>query len=177
MTSRDFRWQAHTMARLDIPTGMPFDDFRAAFESAAPPPDMTAVLQIVADRGNWDDVRAQAASNAPNGLMIYATIDAGPVLALAGQRTQAVEYLLGNHVVAETMFRHDSRTPLYAPLRVLVHSDSDGNAVFSMDQPSTVFGGLGVPEITAVGRELDHKVATLLAAIGVDAWAAFGIER
>jgi hypothetical protein len=38
MTSRDFRWQAHTMARLDIPTGMPFDDFRAAFESAAPPP-------------------------------------------------------------------------------------------------------------------------------------------
>jgi hypothetical protein len=34
-----------------------------------------------------------------------------------------------------------------------------------------------VPEISAVGDELDRKVATPLAAIGVDAWPAFGIEH
>ena len=69
-----------------------------------------------------------------------------------------------------------TRALLRAPLRVLVHGDAEGNAVFSMDQPSTAFGSLGVPEITAAGEELDLKVATLLDAIGVDAWAAFGIQ-
>jgi uncharacterized protein (DUF302 family) len=85
-----------------------------------------------------------------------------------------VEYLLGNHVIAETMFRHDSRALLYAPLRVLLYSDADGNAVFSMDQPSAVFAGFGIPEITKVGEDLDRKVAKLLRVIGVDADQAFG---
>jgi hypothetical protein len=43
--------------------------------------------------------------NAPNALMVYATIDAAPLLSLAGHTTKAVEYLLGNHTIAETMFR------------------------------------------------------------------------
>jgi hypothetical protein len=73
------------------------------------------------------------------------------------------------------MYRHDARALLYAPLRVLIHSDAEDNAVFSIDQPSTVFVSLGVPDITVVGEELDQKVAALLQAIGVDAQAAFGI--
>lgn len=48
-------------------------------------------------------------------LMVYVTIDALPLLSLAGHTTKAVEYLLGNHTIAETMFRHDPRAPLYAP--------------------------------------------------------------
>ena len=176
MTSTAFWAHAHSMTRLDISTGMPFDEFRAAFERAAPAPDTRAVLQIVADKGTWNDVQTQAAANAPYGLMIYWTIDAAP-FTLAGHHTKAVEYLLGNHVIAERMFRHDPRALLYAPMRVLIHSDTNGNAIISMDQPSSVFGGLGVPEITAVGEELDRKVATLLQAIGVDARAAFGIQR
>jgi hypothetical protein len=174
MINPDFAAQAHSMTRLDIPTGIPFDEFRAAFESAVPRPDGPAILQIVAHNGDWDDVRAQAAANAPYGLMIYATIDA---TSLAGHRAKAVGYLLGNHVVAERMFRHDAKAMLYAPLRVLIHSDAEDNAVFSIDQPSSAFGSLGIPDISVVGEELDHKVAALLQAIGVDAHAAFAIQN
>jgi hypothetical protein len=163
----------HTMSRLDISTGMPFDDFRAAFERAAPAADLAATAQIVADGGNWQDVRAAAAANAPNDLMIYWTIDAAALFTVAGHRTRAVEYLLGNHVIAETMFRHNPKALLYAPLRVLIHEDADGNAVFSMDQPSKAFGSLGVDEVTEVGKSLDRKVAGLLRVVGVDAEAAF----
>ena len=106
MTEVDFRSEAHSMTRLDISTGMPFDDFRTAFESAAPAPDGLAVRQIIADKGRWDEVRAQAEANAPYALMIYATIDATPLYELAGHRIKTVEYLLGNLVVAETMYRH-----------------------------------------------------------------------
>ena len=76
--------------------------------------------------------------------MTFATIDAAPLMA-AGHHTKAVEYLLGNHVVAEQMFRHDPLALLYAPLRILIPSDTNNEAIFSLDQPSTVFerpGGL-----------------------------------
>jgi uncharacterized protein (DUF302 family) len=73
------------------------------------------------------------------------------------------------------MFRHDPMALLYAPLRVLVYSDPDGNAVFSMDQPSSAFGSLGIAEVTEVGLSLDRKVANLLRVIGVDPGEAFGV--
>ena len=66
------------------------------------------------------------------------------------------------------------RALLYAPLRVLVYADADGNAVFSMDQPSAAFGSLGIAEVTEVGLSLDRKVANLLRVVGVDAAEAFG---
>lgn len=170
----DFTAHVHSMTRVDIRTGMAFDEFRAAFEKAAPPFDYDVTYRIVAGGGSWDDVCAAAGANAPNGLMVYGTIDATSLLAVAGHRTKAVEYLLGNHVIAESMFRHNALTLLYAPLRVLVHADADDNAVFSMDRPSTAFGSLGVDTITAVGEDLDRKVAALLRIVGVDAGTAFG---
>jgi hypothetical protein len=170
----DSHAHVHSMTRIDVHTGIPFAEFRAAFERAAPPFDPESVRRIITARGSWDDVLAAAAANAPNDLMVYAVIDADELLGLAGHRTHAVEYLLGNHTIAETMFRHDARALLYAPLRVLVYSDSDGNAVFSIDQPSSAFGSLGIPEVTEVGLGLDRKVANLLRVIGVDAREAFG---
>jgi hypothetical protein len=169
----DSRTHIHSMTRIDVPTGVPFAEFRAAFEKAAPPYDPESVRRIVAADGTWDDVLAAAAVNAPHDLMVYAVIDGDEMLSLAGHPTHAVEYLLGNHTIAETMFRHDPRALLYAPLRVLVYSDPDGNAVFSMDQPSTAFGSLGITEVTEVGLGLDRKVANLLRVIGVDPGEAF----
>lgn len=171
--SADFRVAPHTMKRIDISTGVEFDEFRAAFEKAAPPFDPAPVLDISARDGSWDEVLAAASINAPHGLMVYATIDALPLLSVAGHTTKAVEYLLGNHTIAETMFRHDPRALLYAPLRVLVYADADGNAVFSIDQPSAAFGSLGNADVTKVGEDLDRKVANLLRVIGVDADQAF----
>jgi uncharacterized protein (DUF302 family) len=164
----------HTMTRVDVFTGVEFDDFITAFESAAPPFDSGPMERIVETGGSWDDVRAKVAENAPNELMVYAKIDGTLLLGVAGHAVKSVEYLLGNHVIAETMFRHDPRALLYAPLRVLVYSDPDGNAVFSMDRPSTAFGSLGIADVTEVGVGLDRKVANLLKVIGVDAADAFG---
>jgi uncharacterized protein (DUF302 family) len=163
----------HSMTRVDVSTGVGFEEFIAAFEAAAPAFDRVAMQRIIETGGSWDDVRAAVAVNAPNELMVYMRIDAAPLLGVAGHRTKAIEYLLGNHVIAETMFRHDPRALLYAPLRVLAYSDAGGNAVFSMDRPSSAFGSLGIAEVTEVGRGLDRKVANLLRVIGIDAAGAF----
>jgi len=163
----------HAMTRVDISTGIPYDDFLSAFEAAAPSFDPAPFQQIADSGGNWADVEAAVAAMAPLQLMIYARIDTAPIFAIAGHRTKAVEYLLGNHVIAETMFRHDPRAMLYAPLRLMVFSDADGNAVWSMDRPGDAFASLGQDAVTEVGLGLDAKVVTLLQAIGVDAAAGF----
>ena len=168
-----FHREQHEMTRIDIATGLPFDQFVAALEKAAPPVDRAAFAKIAESGGDWDDVLAAAAKNAPNELMVYAKIDATELFRLAGHRTRAVEYLIGNHVIAETMFRHDAKALLYAPLRMLVYTDGDGNAIFTMDQPGPAFGSLGIDEVSKVGEGLDRKVVNLLRVVGVDAEQAF----
>lgn len=159
------RGTPHAMMRLDIPTAMGFDDFRREFEAAAPVFDAEGVNQLIARGGEWEDVRAAAERNAPNGLIVYASLDIGQLMTAAGHSTKCVEYLLGNHVDAERMFRHDPATALYAPLRAIVRSDAGDQAIFTLDRPSSVFAGFGKTEITGVGVELDHKVARLLQVI------------
>jgi uncharacterized protein (DUF302 family) len=173
MSNPDLGIVEHQMTRIDIPTGIAFDEFRTAFEHAAPPFDANGIRQLTDNGGTWDDVKQAVAASAPHDLLVYAKIDAAPLLRVAGHSTRAVEYLLGNHVIAETMFRHDPKALLYAPLRILIHCDADGTAILSIDQPSTAFASLGNPEISAVGRSLDQKVAALLRAIGVDTGEVF----
>jgi hypothetical protein len=168
-----FHREQHAMTRVDVSTGMPFAEFIAALEKAAPHFDRAGLLEIVNSGADWDAVRAVTAKNAPNELMVYAKIDATELFTVAGHHTQAIEYLIGNHVIAETMFRHNPKAMLYAPLRMLVHSDSDGNAIFTMDQPGPAFGSLGIDEVSKVGEGLDRKVVNLLRVIGVDAEPAF----
>jgi hypothetical protein len=56
----------HSMTRLDVFTGVGFDDFLTAFEAAAPPYDPVPVQRIVESGGTWDEVRAKVAENATN---------------------------------------------------------------------------------------------------------------
>lgn len=154
----------HRMERLNIATGIEFDEFCRAFEALTPVVDGAAFAQCT----TWADVVATMSALAPYGLARYARIDTRPIMAIAGTTVPAIEYLLGNHVIAETMFRHDANAMLYAPLRVLVFADSAGDAVFGIDRPSTVFAGLGNAEIAETGHLLDRKVVGLLRALGVE---------
>src|SRR6202012_1146781 len=62
-----FHREQNGMTRVDIETGIPFEEFVAALEKAAPPVDQTTLERISASGGNWDDVRATAAAGGPRG--------------------------------------------------------------------------------------------------------------
>jgi hypothetical protein len=141
-----------------------FDDFRARYEAAAPAYDLAGrVVQL----SNWDEVQKDVDAVAPYGFVRYATIDGSPVFAVAGHKARSIIYLMGNHTIAETMYRHDPGVLLYAPLRLCLYEDLDGAAHLSIDQPSDQFGGLGHPDIDPTGHLLDDKLAALLAALNV----------
>jgi hypothetical protein len=141
-----------------------FDAFRARYEDAAPAYDLASRIPQLA---NWDEVLKDVDAVAPYGFVRYGTIDASPVFTIAGHTSRSIIYLMGNHTIAETMYRHDPGVLLYAPLRLCLYEDLDGQAHLSIDQPSDQFGGLGHPDITPTGHLLDEKLAALLAALGV----------
>ena len=99
-------------------------------------------------------------------FLIYWSSDVTPLVALAGDRGRCVQYLMGNHTIAERMYRHEPAVMLYAPLRTVICTGPDGRTVFAVDQSSTVFASFGIREITEVGIELDRKLAALLNVLG-----------
>lgn len=75
MTSGTATVTKNTVTRLDIPTGRTYDEFIAAFEAAVPPFDLPRMKDIAASGGTWDDIERAVAENAPNGFVIFGTID------------------------------------------------------------------------------------------------------
>jgi uncharacterized protein (DUF302 family) len=158
MTHGPVETVVHLVHRLSVDVGASFDDFRARYEQVVPVLDSARLGEFT----DWDTVLRAAAETAPNGFFIYWQADVTPLMRLAGDQSLCVEYLMGNHTIAQRMFHHDPAVMLYAPLRTAIYQDAQGRTRFSVDQPSTLFASFGKPEITKVGIELDGKLAALL---------------
>jgi hypothetical protein len=156
----------HEVHRLAIAVGAGFDDFRDRYERSVPILHVERFAALVREGADWDTVLRTTAENAPHDFIRYWTLDADVLMRLAGDRPHCSSYLMGNHAIAERMYRHDPGIMLYAPLRTLIHEDADGTAWFSVDQPSTRFNSFGDPAITEVGIELDRKLAALIEHLG-----------
>jgi uncharacterized protein (DUF302 family) len=143
--------------------------FQRAYEQAVPNVPVDEIQELVRRAAPWREMIDLIETRAPNGFLIYFRNDVRPVMKAAGDEADCVAYLMGNHVIAERMFRHDPRAMLYAPLHTVIWDDANGDAWFSVDQPSTQFSSLGFPAIDEVGVELDRKLANLLTVLDVEA--------
>jgi hypothetical protein len=143
-------------------------EFQRRYEQAVPANPIAQVEALVRRGASWAEMLDHTADSAPYGFLIYWRNDVHPVMQLAGDHNDCVAYLMGNVTIAEQMFRHDPRVMLYAPLHTVIWRDDQGRAWFTADQPSTQFASFGLPEISAVGVELDRKLAALLEVLGVE---------
>jgi hypothetical protein len=106
---------SHQVNRLIFDTRQPYQEFRARYEDAVPELDSER-LAAFAERGApWPEVIADADASAPHGFLIYWRSDLTPVMGLAGDPARCTAYLMGNHTIAEQMYRHDPSVMLYAP--------------------------------------------------------------
>jgi hypothetical protein len=156
----------HEVNRLNIEVAGGFDDFCARYEALVPRIDPAAIPGFVERQAPWDEVVALTETAAPHGFLIYWSLDMR-LMALAGDQGRCMTYLMGNHTIAERMYRHDPAAMLYAPLRTVVCAEADGPTRFVIDQPSTAISSFGIAEITEVGHELDQKLAALLKTLDV----------
>jgi hypothetical protein len=106
-------------------------------------------------------------STAPFGFLIYWKNDVRGVMRLAGDTAEGIFYLMGNHTIAERMYRYEPAVMLYAPLHTMIWEAPGGATRLTFDRPSDQFKSFEVPEVTAVGLELDRKLAALLDHLGL----------
>jgi uncharacterized protein (DUF302 family) len=109
-----------------------------------------------------DEERAKELSQNSD-LYIFSKRDHGAILRGAGQSRSAFQYEIGNPLTAIKMTRHNISAALYAPLRVLLHENSNGGSIFEYDLPSSLFGQFGDERITAVAQDLDATLGRALA--------------
>lgn len=155
----------YEVTRLNIPLPGSFDDAVRRYESLVPPLDTAEIQRLSESQASWRDFLDQAERNAPHGFMIFWKNAGTSVMSRAGDDTEFVMYLMGNHTIAQRMFHYDPSVMLHAPLRTEIYRNSDGPR-FVIDKPSSHFGSYGRQEITRVGMELDRKVARLIGMMG-----------
>ena len=75
---------------------------------------------------------------------------------------KAVQYVLGNPLVAVEITRYNLAAGLYAPLRAIIYEDEQGTTHLEYDLPSSVFGQFHDARIDAVAAKLDAEMAALV---------------
>ena len=159
---------SHIVDRLSFDVDQPYDRFRRRYELAVPFLDQEKINGLVQRSTPWEEVVADANMRAPFGFFLFWRSDITPVMSLAGHEAKCTEYLMGNHVIAERMFRFDPSVMLYAPLRAVIYLDRRHRTRFVIDRPSSLFSSFDDPGIARVGEELDTKLRTLLESLDVD---------
>lgn len=153
--------QSHStidVEHIKIASTKSFAEAKAALERLVPEldPGIFALLR------EGDSERALKQLEAGPVLARFLSRDHGGLLQIAGQRSKAVQYEIGNALTASRMTRHQLPAALYAPLRVLLYEDDGGHATFEYDRPSSLFGQFGDERVTAVARELDASLERVL---------------
>jgi Domain of unknown function DUF302 len=153
------RW---TIEHCTLPCARPFEDVQRALLDALPAlrPEVSEILA----RGEKEKV-AIARRDWPK-LWLFLTRNHGELTTADGLNSKAIQYEIGNPLTAERMTRHVLAAGLYAPLRVMLYENSFGDAYFEYDLPSSLFGQFGDERVTAVGRELDAELETVLRGAG-----------
>lgn len=148
--------------RLQIDRG--FEDVANAFERHLGRFDPDESKSLIAG-GDTEPAEAKIEAMAgPSGFMLFGTVDHGALLRLAGQKRKAVQYVVGNPLIALQMTQQDIRASLYAPLRVLLYENHEGQTCVEYDKPSSLFGRFANAEIDAIAAVLDRKMEALVAA-------------
>jgi truncated hemoglobin YjbI len=155
----------HEVRRLAVPLRRPYAEAVRVFEETIPVLDRSQFVGL----SNWDAVVAKAEEVMPLGFLRFWSTEVPPYMVGSGFSWDCTEYLMGNHVIAEQMYRYNPTVMMYAPLRLLIQADENGDGVFVIDQPSTLFASFGDPRVAEVGRLLDAKLAGLFTALGVQA--------
>ena len=152
----------HPSRRLVVALPQAYDETRARYESLVPEVDFARFPEMT----SWQATLELAEINAPHGFMRYYRSDITAAVSGSPSSWRTTQYLMGNHTIAERMFRHDPSVMLHAPLRTVLYVDPDGDTKLAVDQPSLLFDSYDKPEIAAVGRELDGLLAVFIRLLG-----------
>jgi len=150
-----------TLDRLTVSPGLTYDEMVTRFEKTVPPLPVAQLAAAVRSKP-FKDVKALLVNASPVSLFIFYALDATPFMTKAGHSAKCKTYLMGNPLVAETMYGYNAGVMLHAPLRTAIFTDDFGKAHLTIDRPSDLLGNFDEAYIAATGHTLDQTLALLL---------------
>jgi len=96
---------------------------------------------------------------------IFSKIDHGALLSLAGKPRKAVQYTIGNPLLAVQMTQHIAAVSLYAPLKLAVYEDNDAKTIITYDSLSSMLSQFHSEEITRIAEHVDALLEKLVTAV------------
>ena len=149
---------------VQVTADKPFDAVKKGLEAQLGQFDPEVYKALAAEK-DLEKVKARIEAMAgQSGFMLFSTNDHGALLRLAGQKKKAMQYVVGNPLIAYQMTQHDLRAGLYAPLRVLIYENERGGTCLEYDKPSSLFDWLGNERIGPTATLLDRKMEALVSA-------------
>jgi uncharacterized protein (DUF302 family) len=128
-------------------------------------------------RANWDELQQMIEINGTfeqavelveqqlgtSGFTIFSKLELGDLLALAGKPTRAVQYALGNALLAMQIIEHAPEAALYVPLRLVVYENRAGKVVVAYERLTSQLAQYPQPEIAQVSQLVEQKLEALVA--------------
>jgi uncharacterized protein (DUF302 family) len=95
-------------------------------------------------------------------FMPFKAIEHTPLLTLAGKRSRAIQFTIGNPLLATQMSRLQPEVALYAPLRFVVYEDEAHNTFVAYDNFASLLAQYQSAEIDKVAQTVEQKLEALI---------------
>jgi len=153
-----------TVQHISINAKSGFDLITKNLENALGKLDLKVIAKLREDP-KFVEKKIKSDMQGAEDLILFGSFDHGALLGVSGKSGHAMQYVIGNPLIANLMTQHDMRAGLYAPLRVLIFENPDKSVQIEYDLPSSLFGQFGIREIDEVAVSLDQKIERLIKGI------------
>lgn len=154
-----------SLQRLSVTSKNSFDAVVAKFEAAIGHPNMADFRKHMASTKTYAEMEAVVhGALGPSGFMEFARYDLGAVMRKEQQHggRKSVRYVIGSPLIMKEMVKRVPDAGSYAPVTILIDDRPDG-VHLSYDKMESLLSSYGNTDALKVARELDSKVASLLA--------------
>jgi uncharacterized protein (DUF302 family) len=100
-----------------------------------------------------------------SGFAMFNKVEHGDLLSVAGKPRRVSQYSIGNPLLAIRMLQHEPAIALYAPLRLAVYEDGEGQCVVAYDRFTSALARYQHPEIASTAKVVEQKLEALVAEI------------
>lgn len=153
-----------TIEHVTVTTNKPSADVREALEEKMV---MADVLKHLETTNATYEQKRQAIEEllGKRHFFVFCIIEHGDLLSLAGNPGKAVQYTIGNPLLAIQMTQHVLAVCLYAPFKLAVYEYDNGRTVISYDRLSSFVAQFNNEEATRMAQHVDALLEDLLATV------------
>lgn len=158
-----------TIKHIEITSSKTYEQVTALLEEkmSSANGDMGELIeQLVTSKTSWVQATNMIEKRlGKSGFRIFCKIDHGLLLSLKGKPTKAVQYTLGNPLLAVQMTEHDAAVALYAPLKLAVYENDNAGITIIYDSLASIVSSFGNEEINRIAEQVDSTLEELLSTV------------